>query len=586
MKDTVYAIISSSIGALLEGVSYGMIVLAFTAMTNNHSLLPQILQNTQYIQGMPNDRLLMLALISAVVIQGCRGLSLFVSSFYFARITEKGMLLIFNILHNRILFGYYPSISRYKIGSLTDLFSSIPVFFPYFMHLLNQLISHGLLIIVALIVLLYFSASLLLIVLGIFACAGVLQKILIKRIGVLSIQAADGDSKHMGLSAQILHGIKQIHLFNFQEQIQKKMDHLITSNGSIHKKMHCSNGMVNALNDVIAIIAISCSIAAGYFILNREDPDHALILLLSFLPISLRLCMRMVSFMNCLAQILVYRGKFHSIIEFLKDTDQRDQIGRLLRTPYFTKEIVFKNLCFQYPHTKDKIIQNLELTIQKNTLTALVGPSGSGKTTILDLLLKFHLPSEGDIFIDGHNLNTFCTNTWRGLIGVVSQDSSLFHETIAYNIRIGNPHASIEEVEQASKQAGAHDFIMLLQNGYETVVGQSALSLSSGQQQRIALARALIRKPTILILDEATSNLDNESQRSIQATIRLLRPSTTIMIIAHRLSTITDADMIHVIENGSVTESGQHSTLINLNRRYAALWEAQNTAPFIFKTAY
>jgi ABC-type multidrug transport system fused ATPase/permease subunit len=201
-------------------------------------------------------------------------------------------------------------------------------------------------------------------------------------------------------------------------------------------------------------------------------------------------------------------------------------------------------------------------------------------------LASCHQFSYGEFFIDGHNLNTFCTNTWRGLIGVVSQDSSLFHETIAYNIRIGNPHASIEEVEQASKQAGAHDFIMLLQNGYETVVGQSALSLSSGQQQRIALARALIRKPTILILDEATSNLDNESQRSIQATIRLLRPSTTIMIIAHRLSTITDADMIHVIENGSVTESGQHSTLINLNRRYAALWEAQNTAPFIFKTAY
>jgi ABC-type multidrug transport system fused ATPase/permease subunit len=586
ITDTVYALISSTIAALLEGVSYGMIVLAFTAMTGNHSLLPQILQNTLYIKGASNEMLLIFALFSAVMTQGCRGLCIFFSSFYFARITEKGMGLVLRACQHKILEKNYNSIRHYKIGHLTDLISSIPVFFPHFMYLFNQMISHSLLIIVALAILVCFSTSLLFIVLGIFACAGAFQKILIKKIGGLSIKAAEGGSKQTALSSQILNQLKQIHLFNFQDQIKKKMNNLIQSNGLIHKKIHSSHGLVTALNDVIAIIAICCSIAAGYFIFNKEQSDHALVLLLSFLPISLRLCMRMVAFMNCFSQMLVYKGKFSSIIEFLEEPDINAQQEKVVDVPYFTKQILLNNLCFQYPNKINRIIKNLDLRIEKNKLTAFVGPSGSGKTTIIDLLLKFHLPSEGDIFIDGHNLNTLCTHSWRQLIGVVPQESSLFHETIAYNIRMGNPDASMEEIKRAAKQADAHEFIMLLEDGYQTIVGESAVSLSGGEQQRIALARALVRRPVLLILDEATSNLDNESQRSIQQTLQALRISTTIIIIAHRLSTITNADMIHVIENGSVTESGSHTDLINLNGRYAALWEAQNNAPCISKRAY
>ena len=574
IKNTSFACIASGIGSLLEGVSYGMIILAFTAITQNQNLLPKYIQHIEWIDNMSNDTLLIISLSTAILVQVCRGLCLFFSSFFFACITDKGMQFLLTSINERILTASYRSILNYKQGTLTDLVSSIPIFFPHWMHLFNQLISNFFLIIVALVVLLFFSTKLLLIVLSIFGLAGFLQKMMIKIIGLLSIQAAQEGAIKTELSSQMIYGIKQIHLFNFQKKMKEKMDHSIKTTALIHKKISCYNGMVTGLNDIIAIIAISSAIAAGYFILNDQQPDTAFILLLSFLPISLRLSMRMIGFSNSLVQILMYKGRLQAITEFLNEMCDTQEIDSLNKQASFTNEIRLENLSFQYDQGTDHTIKDCHLTIKKNTVTALVGPSGSGKTTLIDLLLKFHKPSIGSIWVDGENLNTICSKSWRSLIGIVSQNPYLFNDTIEYNIRMGCPDASIEAVYEAAKLAGAHPFIMALEHGYTTKIGETAIRLSGGERQRIALARALIRKPRLLILDEATSSLDNESEQFIKSSLSSLRATTTLIVIAHRLSTITDSDIIHVIEKGGVVESGDHQALLALQGRYTSLWNA------------
>jgi len=192
-----------------------------------------------------------------------------------------------------------------------------------------------------------------------------------------------------------------------------------------------------------------------------------------------------------------------------------------------------------------------------------------------DLLIRLYDPSDGHIAIDGIDLKELTIGSWRNALGVVSQDTFIFNETIADNIRFGNLEATIDQVMHAAKMAGAHEFITHLPQGYETIVGERGYRLSGGQRQRIALARALVRDPGILILDEATSNLDSQSERLIQEALEKFRGNKTVIIVAHRLSTVVDADTIVVMDQGTVVEKGTHEELLIQEGTYAAFWAMQ-----------
>jgi ATP-binding cassette subfamily B protein len=244
----------------------------------------------------------------------------------------------------------------------------------------------------------------------------------------------------------------------------------------------------------------------------------------------------------------------------------------------FHNKIVLKNVSFAYPDHKP-ILFNINVNISKGQMIAFVGESGAGKSTLIDIIMGFNKPIKGEITIDGIYLQDFDVNSYRRRIGYVPQESILFNMSIKDNLRWANEGASMEEIKRASQMSNAHDFIVKMPDGYDTVVGDRGVRLSGGQRQRIALARALIRKPELLILDEATSSLDRQSEILIQQAIEKIVHKTTIVVIAHRLSTIAKADWIYVLENGRIVEQGNYQKLIKHNKGpFSKMAELQDLA--------
>lgn len=242
----------------------------------------------------------------------------------------------------------------------------------------------------------------------------------------------------------------------------------------------------------------------------------------------------------------------------------------------FNDKIVFDNVSFHYDINHKYILRNISFEVRKGEIAALVGPSGAGKTTLVDLIPRFYDVTEGAIYIDGVDLRDYDLKSLRNHIGIVTQDPILFNDSIRNNISYGMEEASFEDIVKAAKAANAHDFILDLPQGYDTVIGERGLKLSGGQRQRISIARALLKNPPIMILDEATSALDSESEILVQGAIENLMRDRTTFVIAHRLSTVRNADKVIVIDEGKIVQMGTHSELIqDTNGLYYRLYTLQ-----------
>ncbi|HEX6427343.1 MAG TPA: ABC transporter ATP-binding protein [Niastella sp.] len=239
----------------------------------------------------------------------------------------------------------------------------------------------------------------------------------------------------------------------------------------------------------------------------------------------------------------------------------------------FENKIEFKNVTFKYEDVT--ILDNVNLTIEKGKTIALVGSSGAGKSTLADLVPRFHDASSGELLIDGVNIKEYSLLSLRDQMGIVTQEPILFNDSIAGNISLGNPVANIDEIEQAARVANAHDFIMQKEENYQTNIGDRGGKLSGGERQRVTIARAVLKNPPILILDEATSSLDTESERLVQDAINKMMQNRTSIVIAHRLSTIRHADEIIVLQKGKIVERGTHDNLIAQNGFYRKLVDMQ-----------
>jgi len=240
----------------------------------------------------------------------------------------------------------------------------------------------------------------------------------------------------------------------------------------------------------------------------------------------------------------------------------------------FRDSIVYKNVSFSYDGYK-KVLENISFKVHKGEILAIVGPSGAGKSTIVDLLPRFYDPQEGSIEIDGVDLKKAKTKDIRALMGIVTQETILFNDTIRNNIAYGLTDVSIEKVIEVAKVANAHTFIEKMENGYNTLIGERGVKLSGGERQRLAIARALLKDPPILILDEATSSLDTESELLVQEAIERLMENRTSFVIAHRLSTILNADKIIVLDGGKIVEQGTHKELLRRGGLYKRLYDMQ-----------
>jgi len=262
------------------------------------------------------------------------------------------------------------------------------------------------------------------------------------------------------------------------------------------------------------------------------------------------------------------------VLEILETENPIKDIPSAVEKVKFEQALTLKNIGFKYED--DYVLQDFSLKVKKGHTVALVGQSGSGKSTIANLVTRFYDVNEGEILIDDINIKNIKKKSLRGLMGLVTQDSILFNDTVKNNIGLGKENATENDIKEAAKIANAHDFIMELPQGYETNIGDSGNKLSGGQKQRLSIARAVLKNPPIMILDEATSALDTESERLVQDALEKMMRNRTSLVIAHRLSTIQNADAIVVLNKGKIVEQGTHEELMKSGKGYKKLVEMQN----------
>ena len=354
------------------------------------------------------------------------------------------------------------------------------------------------------------------------------------------------------------------------EKFKKGDDEFVSSSHRAYSAMAKFFASTSFITDVFNVIIL---IAGGMFLyagkINFGDYSSFIISVNLFIrPVN-----TLISFMEQFQNGISGFKRFVEIMEEEPETDRENAI----ELTSVNGEIEFKNVTFSYDGTKN-VLQNVNLKLDKGRKLALVGPSGGGKTTLCHLLPNFYkLDSEenGAILIDGVDIRDITLDSLRKNIGIVQQDVFLFVGTIKDNIIYGKPDATDEEIIAAAKKANIHDYIMTLDHGYDTEIGERGVKLSGGQKQRISIARVFLKDPAILILDEATSALDNTTEVLIQQSLDELCKGRTTLVVAHRLSTIRNADEIAVVMNGKVTERGTHNALIAANGTYKSLYQLQ-----------
>ena len=325
-----------------------------------------------------------------------------------------------------------------------------------------------------------------------------------------------------------------------------------------------------------AALTLVLVFAGAQFVFGGSLPAEQF---LTFLTIALRMqtpLKTLSTFPARAQQSLAAAERFFEILDEAPEPVE-PEVGRRLGA--FRDAIAYEDVWFAYDHA-EPVLRGISFEVRKGEVVALVGPSGGGKTTIVDLLPRFYTPSAGRVAIDGVDTREISLRSLRATMGIVSQETILFHDTVRVNIAYGRADRySQDEIEAAARAANAHEFISELPHGYDTVIGERGVRLSGGQRQRLAIARAILRDPPILIFDEATSALDTESERLVQEAIARLLAHRTVIVIAHRLSTVQNSDRILVVDGGRIVERGRHANLLARGGLYRRLYELQFEAP-------
>ena len=394
-----------------------------------------------------------------------------------------------------------------------------------------------------------------------------------KRIGKAVGQAGELSGKLTSFLSEIFKGSKMIRIYQKENEESKnanKIIHdLVEKNIKINSVLVRATPIMETLTGIMIAGFIFFSgklIAAGELEVNNFFSFLAA-MMLAYQPIRSLATINMAAYQGATA--------FKRISTIIDKTIQIKNDDSLPSLKIDNTNIGFKNVNFQYPTTNAKAVKNINIDIPGGSMSAFVGHSGAGKSTIINLLPRFYDPQQGKILIDNQDIRKISLNSLRKNISLVSQDIILFDDTINNNVTYAKSDASQNEVIDACKFAAAHEFIEKLPKGYQTLIGENGIKLSGGQKQRISIARAILKKSPIILLDEATSSLDADSEEIVQNAILNLTKNKTTLVIAHRLSTIHKADKIFVIKDGEVIDSGNHEFLINGCAEYKSLYEKQ-----------
>ncbi|CAN5559456.1 ABC transporter ATP-binding protein [soil metagenome] len=419
------------------------------------------------------------------------------------------------------------------------------------------------------IVLFYMSYQLTLFSLILLPVSGFIISEITRRLKKKAIQSQESLGNIVNILDETISGMRVVNAFNARKHINASFKQEVDNYAWINVSMARKNELGSPLSQFMGVLVVAAILYYGGNLVLIDQSTLKASEFITFLILYSQVMPPAKSISVALSSIQRGLASGERIFKVI-DTPPAitDSPGAKAKNS-FTSEITFRKVSFAYE--QEMILKNIDLTIEKGTSVALVGPSGGGKSTLADLVPRFYDPDSGEVLIDGVPLKNLQLESIRKLMGIVTQESILFNDTVFNNIAFGFPEAKEDDVIAAAKIANAHDFIIQTPYGYQTKIGDRGSKLSGGQRQRISIARAVLKNPPILILDEATSALDSESERLVQEALTNLMKNRTSIVIAHRLSTIQHADQIIVIEKGQIVERGSHEELLAQKGLYKKL---------------
>lgn len=442
-----------------------------------------------------------------------------------------------------------------------------------FLSILELIVREPLTILFTIIIMFGISAKLTLFVFIFIPIAGLIISYIGKSLKGTSDKVQLEQGRFLSIVEETLGGLRVVKAFNAESRFMK------TFKASTERFFHFSNKLLNRQNlaaptgEFLGILVIGVLLwFGGKMVLVDKTLDASSFIAYMGLAYNILTPAKAIS----KASYGVKRGNAAAerVLEILETENPIIDKENAIQKTVFDSGIELKNISFKYED--EYVLKNFDLNVPKGETVALVGQSGSGKSTIANLVTRFYDVNEGEIKIDGVDVKDMSKKSLRNLMGLVTQDSILFNDTVAKNISLGNENATLKEITEAAKIANAHEFITELPEGYETNIGDSGNKLSGGQKQRLSIARAVLKNPPIMILDEATSALDTESERLVQDALEKMMRNRTSIVIAHRLSTIQKANNIVVLQKGEIVEQGSHDELLGKNGTYKKLVEMQS----------
>jgi subfamily B ATP-binding cassette protein MsbA len=571
-------ILLSFSGALFNGVSTTLIVPILLSLMGQTAVLqsgpPVIRYLLEPFEKLPeNYRLgaMLSVVILAILLKNLAGYGSSVASSILSRkatsdLQEEGLRLLFEVDLGFFINARAGDLMNRLGGEISRASSTITAM----INLASQIIT----ILVFLIILLSISWQLTLAATVLLPISTLISQQLVKRSKTLGRQITKINQEYSGGLIEIFSGIRLVKATSSEDSEYKRFSSLIRQREKTHFHAQLISAAIAPISETTNILVLLILVSLGRMLFANQLEALSAVLLTYLVVL-----FRMLPYLSQVNNSRESLARCSASIEVVDDLLRRDNKSFMTNGthsfPGLQRQIQFEQLSFAYPGSKNIALQDINLTIPKGTTLALVGSSGAGKSTLADLLPRFYDPTAGRITLDGADLREFDIRSLHRNMGIVSQDTFLFNDSVRHNISYGCQDVSEDDLLDAIKRANAYEFIMRLPEGLDTLIGDRGVMLSGGQRQRLAIARALLRNPEILILDEATSALDTVSERLVQQAIDELSRERTTLVIAHRLSTVQRAHQIAVMENGRVVEVGTHERLLQQGGTYSRLYNMQ-----------
>ena len=515
--------------------------------------------------------------ISLFILFAFQALFSFVRVVIFNNVTENTLRDIRNDAFSKLIYMSMDFFNRNKVGELTSRVSAdITQIQETLRTTIAEFFRQIIIIVGGIAFLLFISWKLALIMLGTVPVMAIIAVVFGRFIRRLSKEAQDFTAQSNSIIEEALTGISNVKSFTNEIFILTKFKKSTQQTRDLNVKSGLWRGVFVSFIIFCLFGAIVFNVWQGLIMTQGLNPELSSEGFYQFVLFTIMMGASVGSLPDMYASIQKAIGSTENLMDVINETTEIE-LNKGNSKPKIIGKIKFDQVSFSYPQRPDiEVLKSVSFEVDKNQTLALVGASGSGKSTISNLILKFYQPDGGTIYLDETKCADFELNYLREHIAIVPQEVLLFSGTILENIRFGKPSATSEEVVEAAKKANAWEFISTFPEQLETEVGDRGIQLSGGQKQRIAIARAILKNPTILILDEATSALDSESERLVQEALEKLMEGRTSIVIAHRLSTIRNADQILVIQHGEIIERGKHDELISKKGTYSELVNLQN----------